>query len=218
MADHANAIVAGTDFKSFKITAADAFHDVSDTHPFHLPHVWNECPAGGDSSQCTLNMTTLTMKVLKAGELFPDNSSAPLSAFEMKAKVKSRQVTWDAAGLNGTGADDKNMSICRSVNEAAWTWALAHAEQGVREHHAANGLPLVMVDDKEAPIGITGPTWIKKELVYTKMADRVEVQSWAFVVGKSPITSKFIPAGMHYCKLLSPARAMEWIYTDSLRR
>lgn len=34
---------------------------------------------------------------------------------------------------------------------------------------------------------------------------------------QSPIKSKYIPDGMHYCKLLSPARAMEWIYTDGLR-
>ena len=89
---------------------------------------------------------------------------------------------------------------------------------------------MVMVDDKPAPIGLTGPTWIKKELVYTRVTDalhpklgggnatsRIEVQSWQFVVGAFPVKSKYIPAGMHYCKLLSPARAMEWIYLDGLR-
>ena len=73
----------------------------------------------------------------------------------------------------------------------------------------------------QAPIGATGPTWIKKELVYKRVANggrsHIEVQSWAFVVGPSPVKTKYLPSGMHYCKLLSPARAMEWIYTDGLR-
>lgn len=34
------------------------------------------------------------------------------------------------------------------------------------------------------------------------------------------VTAHIYPdsAGFHYCKLLSPARIMEWIYVDGLRR
>jgi hypothetical protein len=47
----------------------------------------------------------------------------------------------------------------------------------------------------------------------------IEIQSWQFVV---PNTNDghvpwVLPVGMHYCKLLSPARVMEWLYTDALR-
>jgi len=87
----------------------------------------------------------------------------------------------------------------------------------------ADGEPFVMVDDKEAPIGLKGPEWIEKTLVYNRVKSssgrtQIEVQSWTFVVGDFPIHSKYLPTGMHYCKLLSPARAMEWLYTDSLRQ
>ena len=78
-----------------------------------------------------------------------------------------------------------------------------------------------MVDDVEAPIGIEGPEWIEKTLEFRRTGNgtssRIEVQSWAFVVDDIPVHSKYLPTGMHYCKLLSPARAMEWIYLDSLR-
>jgi len=91
----------------------------------------------------------------------------------------------------------------------------------------------------------SAPTWIKKELVYTRVqgedggqhralgeagaakasgrsssssnSSHIEIQSWQFVVATTPVKSKYLPTGMHYCKLLSPARAMEWIYLDSLR-
>lgn len=201
------------------VAAADAFHDVSDEHPFHLPHIWTKC---SPSSSCTLNVTTLTMPVPGGGALFPNATSPPLSALEMRAKLKSRQTLWEAAGLSPPSSVDKNNSVCREINQAAWDWALAHAEPTVRAAFEAGGEPFVMVDDKEAPIGLTGPTWISKQLVYSRVSgaggkSHIEVQSWSFVVAESPVKSKIIPDGMHYCKLLSPARAMEWIYTDGLR-
>ena len=146
---------------------------------------------------------------------------------------------------NQPGSLDKNNSICREINEHALAWALENADAEVRSRYEKEGVKLasylgycdtmiqiivtynssprtsylqVIVDDQQAPIGLTGPTWIKKELVYDDKNATLEVQSWSFVVGNTNHghVPWIIPAGMHYCKLLSPARAMEWIYTYSL--
>lgn len=47
----------------------------------------------------------------------------------------------------------------------------------------------------------------------------VVVQSPYFAIKnqKDGNVSYLHPVGYHYCKLLSPARAMEWIYVDGLR-
>jgi hypothetical protein len=216
--DYAFPSVAGASDKGFTVHAADAFHDVSDTHPFHLPHNWNTCTS---PSGCNLNVTTLTMSVNGSGTLFPNASAAPpLSALELRTKMKSRKIIWEAAGLGKQSGDvdKKNMTLCKRANQMAWDWALTNADSDVRARFEKAGEPFVMVDDVEAPIGLTGPTWIKKELKYTRTAkNTIEIQSWTFVVPESPIKSKYLPTGMHYCKLLSPARCMEWIYTDGLR-
>lgn len=138
--------------------------------------------------------------------------------------MKSRVAVWEAAGLGKQDGNlDNNMSICRNVNQAAYEWALDHADPSVRSRFEKQGIPMMMVDDKAAPIGIEGPEWIKDELNYTLVKDtsfpRVEIQSWQFVVANTNQGNEpwFLPVGMHYCKLLSPARAMEWIYLDALR-
>ena len=154
--------------------------------------------------------------------MFPNASSPPLSALELRTKMKSRKVIWEAAGLGKQSGDvdKKNLTLCKRANQAAWDWALDNADADVKARFEKSGEPFVMVDDVEAPIGLSGPEWIKKTLVYTRNAQSksIEVQSWMFVVPESPIKSKYLPTGMHYCKLLSPARCIEWIYTDGLRR
>ena len=209
---------SGGDEKGFTVQVADAFHNVADVHPFHLPHNWNSCTA---PKGCNLNVTTLTMNVNGSGTLFPNASDMPLSALELRTKMKSRQILWEAAGLGKQSGDidKKNMTLCKNANQMAWDWAMSNADPAVRARFLKFGEPFVMVDDVAAPIGFHGPTWIEKELLYTRnpATHTIEVQSWTFVVGESPIKSKYLPTGMHYCKLLSPARCMEWLYTDGLR-
>lgn len=202
----------------------NAFHDVTDIHPFHLPNIFNECSE--DLSQpCALNLTTVSQAVLQAGDLFPEDAVV-LSAFELKTKFKSRQAIWERAGLGkGTPDLDQGTNQCKEINEQAYQWALDNAEPSVREYFELYGEPYVMVDDVEAPIGDHGPTWIEEEMVYTRVVDettgksRIEIQSWSFVVKntKNGDLPWFFPVGMHYCKLLSPARAMEWIYSEGVR-
>lgn len=204
------------------LTTNDAYHDVSDTHPFHLPHIFNKCDSSNGA--CKLNTTSLTMPLAKAGDLFPNASDVPVSLYEFKSKIKSRQALWNAAGLDASSSVDTNLTICQDINQKAWDWAVAHAETETLAQFQADGEPFVMVADKKATIGATGPQWIADEMVYTRVstadgASHIEIQSWYFPVSNTNGGSVpwFFPVGMHYCKLLSPARAMEWIYTDGLR-
>ena len=66
----------------------------------------------------------------------------------------------------------------------------------------------------------SGPTWIYSHLKYQQQTDDsgqvVELVSAPCLVEPDPFWLK--PACCkHYCKLLSPAYALEWIYIDGLR-
>ena len=206
------------------VDCRDSFHDVSDTHPFHLPHIFNACEAG--AAECALNVTTVSMPVYEDAD-DADGGYAPVSAVEYRTKLKSREAMWDAVGGDVAHTDDTDataFNLCAQINQAALDWALARAGAAALSRYERVGEPLVIADDLEAPIGATGPTWIAKRLKYDRApaaggGTQVNVTSWSFTVanyggGDVPY---WITAGYHYCKLLPLSRAMEWVYVDSLR-
>lgn len=76
------------------------------------------------------------------------------------------------------------------------------------------GKKLVIGDDL-GPFN-AGPLWIWKYMVYADNKDKTEtlVQSPMMRTPTNYWASE--ARGFHYCKLLSPYRAVEWIYIDAL--
>lgn len=70
-----------------------------------------------------------------------------------------------------------------------------------------------MVDDRNT---LNGGLWIYDWMTYTESADKssIELASLAYRMSYQFPIEMF--AGDHYCKLLTPFKAMEWIYVDSL--
>jgi hypothetical protein len=155
-----------------------------------------------------------------------DGTRAPISALEFRTKLKSRQATWEAVGLPDPdlSTSDGSLAICRTINELSISLAIKSAPASILQRYTQYGEPLVPVDDVKSGIGPEGPKWIQDELKYTRVTrpdgtSVMSVQSWTFDTpnvnhGDVPY---YVTAGYHYCKILSPARSMEWLMVDSLR-
>mmetsp|Transcript_8950 Transcript_8950/g.1296 ORF Transcript_8950/g.1296 Transcript_8950/m.1296 type:complete len:89 (+) Transcript_8950:67-333(+) len=62
-----------------------------------------------------------------------------------------------------------------------------------------------------------GPLWIYNDLEYNESSDSTQVVVQAPYMATPVDYWISSAAGFHYCKVLSPARVMEWMYIDSLR-
>jgi hypothetical protein len=199
-----------------KIHVSDAFHPVDQINPIHLPHVLNNCSA--NQTDCVLNVTTVSQNVY---EIFDSLDTAFLetSASEIRAKLKSRQAIMEAEGYPNLDFNKTDGgSLCKIINQAAFQWALNISDNKTVQRFQKFGEPMVMGED-EGPYNV-GPLWIWNPLKYkqTKDASGNKILLVQSVMMRTPIPY-YIPvsAGFHYCKLLSPARAIEWIYVDGLR-
>lgn len=217
--ERAMQIMTGLDTAQYPIHVRDAIHDVSDINPFHHPHMWNNC--SGMSIPCTLNLTTVSQNVYDSLDDF-DTGFTHTSAYETRVKFASRQTIYRGTiNWNAKMADTDGESICAEMNKDSFQWALDNAGEAARQRFLLLGQQVTFGDDEFPPLKV-GPLWIysplKLDNVQSNGVTVLKITSIAFKTDLDGPEARipFAP-GYHFCKLLSPARAMEWIYIDGLR-
>jgi len=144
-----------------------------------------------------------------------DTGTYPISASEIKTKMSSRQAIQAAAGYKADfHNDDEVGNRCAEINEFSINWAYKHLSPAAKARYDEYGTKLVTGDDL-GPFN-SGPFWIWHFMDYEESADH------STLTVRSPMMRTPLDylvksaAGFHYCKVLSPFRAMEHMYVDSL--
>jgi len=115
-------------------------------------------------------------------------------------------------------ASTRNTPSCKDVNEHAIQTAkslLGSTEEGARAlaRYASRGRGICLEEDVAAPFNI-GPLFINERIRVSDNQTCLIVQS--IKLGPTPLDGPIFP-GVHYCKLLSPARVIDYIMIDSLK-
>jgi hypothetical protein len=199
------------------VSAMDAFHPAAEIFPHvHHPHVTGTCSS--PSETCIVNVTSVSENIYSELDRL-DTGLDYTSASEIRGKMKSRQSIMEGTGM---GPVDFNVTdvpdLCRIINQQSYLWSLARAGQKTLQRYKQFGVQMMM-GSTEGPYN-NGGIWIYKPMSYTTVknstgGDVLEVRSLVLKTDVHFILKGF--AGMHFCKLLSPARVMEWVYVDSLR-
>lgn len=133
-----------------------------------------------------------------------------IAAQEMQVKLISGDVIHAMAGILGDGDPDSTtfidyMSTCQEINQMSLDWAEARANADALRRYKQHGKKLSV--GKDYQFGIFGHTYLQFE----DNSDKSEtlVRSPVMNVEQGPMSH------VTFCKLLSPFRALEWIYIDS---
>jgi hypothetical protein len=107
-----------------------------------------------------------------------------------------------------------NTSVtCGDINREAVAVAESLASRRVYERYAASGRKWCFLEDKTVT-GNIGPLFLLTGITLEERADCLAVAALKL---QTELDSNIFP-GVHYCKVLSPARALDWIMTDSLKK
>jgi len=182
---------------------------LNESHPFEHSRVHYETVAGSAPTAVRFNVSGHNWAY---GSL-DLSDSCYLPAEEVGCKLASAARVRQQLNLSTDVA-----SSCRDVNAAAIEAAvglLKTTREGnaTLERHARRGRPLCLVDDTSAPFNI-GPLFLSEHIKISDNSTCMVVQS--LTLGPTGLDSVLFP-GVHYCKLLSPARVVDYLMVDSLK-
>jgi len=193
------------------LTNSDNFHPASEVFPYHHPELTSDCDS--QSGPCTVSHISVTeLHYDLLDEL--DLGKTPIAATSMRVKLKSSQIVHKNAREPDADFQQLDMKLteCRDINQEVFDWAYSMADQSARDLYDSVGEKLVQEDDKNQT---NGGLWIIQDLEWKENSDKTEMDniSVACILDEDQLVPIF--KSMHYCKVLSPFRALEYIYVDS---
>ncbi len=222
----AQGILGGKDIfenEGFKLTIKNIFVILSSLPPLNEIHH----PKLTVDSSNPKNVTIETMSecAWEFLEKWVDTGFEPTSAHEIGSKFISRQCTL-RRGANHSVEDtpfslDTDTDWCREINMAALNWVKAKASDEALQRYEHYGQKMTFMKDLVYKNGFSF-TYGLLQMSENKTTGELEVTSRTMMTPvEYPPIPIFAPEGSgcyHYCKNISPARVMEWIYVDSLRK
>ncbi|KAK7098991.1 hypothetical protein V1264_003199 [Littorina saxatilis] len=141
-----------------------------------------------------------------------DISTVPSAPRVLSFKMKSFEAVKDAMPAGTTLNTDVWNITCKDINQAAFNLALQSSSPVARQRYLDHGRPIIFKPDV---MHSTGLGWSTSDIGLNEDDQGLHVTSQTLKTQLHELFDMF--SGMHYCKGLSPFRAMEWIYVDSLR-
>ena len=171
-----------------------------------------------------VNITTYSQCSWEILDKYLDGGFSPSSAKEIGSKMLTRQCSF-VFGLNHSKTEtpfsiDSDFDWCAEINKNALQWAINNSAEKTINRYNSFGQKLTFGPDVKETNGFG---WVYTTLKFEENEKNEMVVSAPVMSSDidAPAVPIFAPDGgncYHYCKLLSPARAMEWMYVDGLRK
>jgi hypothetical protein len=213
-------IVSNLDSSKYTLRNIDLLPSQAPSNIKSTPQIQGNC-VNSKTTPCTLTHTSISEIIYDPLQFTDSNIISSPTVEEIRMRSKSRQAFSMLSSNPSAKFDDTdaNPSICRQINEKAYEWALSKLSEKSRKRFLEFGIKFVFEDDVKTWIPVTG-LWevdgLDMEEKTTNNNDyTLNVKSTAL---RTAVGQNINDGGVHYCKLMSPARVLEWMYTDGLRK
>ncbi|KAK3101187.1 hypothetical protein FSP39_001620 [Pinctada imbricata] len=136
-----------------------------------------------------------------------DANPGPKSPEQLQAKMK----TQESVSSKTHKTEYLKAATCKDINEAAFKYAMTKSSKEAISRFQKSGRKITFLNDTQTS---SGPQWLAGNLNLKYSSSGMVVQSVVLKTNLDVILPSF--AGQYYCKLLSPFRAMEFIYLDCM--